>query len=225
MLSLKNFSVSVQSVPIVQDVSFVFTSGQLVVITGDNGGGKSTFASALMGLSGYSCSGEVLLDGNDISGWSVEKRAQAGIFLGFQHPIEVPGLPIKTFLHHAYRSCTLRQAQGERVEEINKKIEKAFEQVGLPVEYSARNVHEGFSGGQKKRFELVQMLVLEPRIIILDEPDSGLDAQGVTALIDVIKQYRATHPEALVIIITHNTGLAEQLCADRMVTMSAGKLL
>jgi Fe-S cluster assembly ATP-binding protein len=222
MLFLKNFSVSAQETPIVHDISIAFNSGQLVVIAGDNGSGKSTFASALMGLSGYNVSGEVLLDGNDITSWPVEKRAQAGMFLGFQHPIEVPGLPIKTFLHHAFRSC---KGADLALELLDKKIEKAFELVGLPAEYSNRNVNEGFSGGQKKRFELVQMLVLEPRIIILDEPDSGLDAHGVNALIDVITAYRTAHPEALIIIITHNTLLAKQLQADHILTMSAGKLV
>jgi len=222
MLFLKNFSVSAQETPIVHDISIAFNSGQLVVIAGDNGSGKSTFASALMGLSGYNVTGEVLLDGNDITSWPVEKRAQAGMFLGFQHPIEVPGLPIKTFLHHAFRSC---KGADLALELLDKKIEKAFELVGLPAEYSNRNVNEGFSGGQKKRFELVQMLVLEPRIIILDEPDSGLDAHGVNALIDVITAYRTAHPEALIIIITHNTLLAKQLQADHILTMSAGKLV
>jgi Fe-S cluster assembly ATP-binding protein len=223
MLSLKNFSVCAQSTPIVRDITTVFKSGQLVIISGDNGSGKSTLACALMGLSEYTVSGEIFLEGNTISGWSVEKRAQAGIFLGFQHPIEVPGLPITTFLQHAYRSC--HSGHEITLEEINQKIERAFELVGLPKEYSVRNVHEGFSGGQKKRFELVQMLVLEPRIIILDEPDSGLDAQGVSALITVIKQYREMHPEALIIIITHNTHFAEQFNADLQLTMTAGKLI
>ncbi len=223
MVSLKNFSVSAQTVPIVHGITHDFINGQLVIISGDNGSGKSTLACSLMGLSGYTCSGEILLDGVDISGWSVEKRAQAGIFLGFQHPIEVPGLPIKTFLHYAYRSCNPQTALS--VEDINQKIEKAFELVRLPADYIDRNVHEGFSGGQKKRFELVQMLVLEPRIIILDEPDSGLDTQGVSALINVIKEYRATHQDAIFILITHNTQLPQQLNADHTVTMSAGKLL
>lgn len=222
MLSLKNFSVSVQNVPIVQDVSLIVKQGQLLMIMGDNGGGKSTLACSLMGLSGYTCTGEIAFDGNDISGWSVQKRAQAGIFLGFQHPLEVPGLPIKTFLQHAYRSC---KGSELSLELLDVKIKKSFEQVGLPQEYVNRNVHEGFSGGQKKRFELVQMLVLEPRIIILDEPDSGLDAQGLNALTNVINEYRATHRQAIVIIITHNAGLAKMLFADRVITILSGKLI
>ncbi len=222
MLFLKKFSVSAQETCIVKDISIVFNHGQLVIIHGDNGSGKSTFASGLMGLSGYTCSGQILLDVTDISNWSVEKRAQAGIFLGFQHPLEVPGLPIKSFLQHAYRSS---KGSDLSLDLLDQKIEKAFELVGLPVEYSKRNVHEGFSGGQKKRLELAQMLVLEPRIVILDEPDSGLDAQGVHALINAINAYRTMRQDALVIIITHNTQLAQQLQVDRILTMSAGRLV
>jgi Fe-S cluster assembly ATP-binding protein len=222
MLSLKNFSVSIEKTAIVHDITHDFTSGQLVIISGDNGSGKSTLVSALMGLSGYQVTGEISLDGVDITGWSIEKRAHAGIFLAFQHPIEVPGLPIKTFLHHAYRSC---KGPNLALEALDQKIANAFQKVGLPAEYIDRNVHEGFSGGQKKRFELVQMLVLEPRIVILDEPDSGLDAQGVAALIEVINQYKNSHPEALIIIITHNKNLAEQFQADQRLLMSAGRLL
>lgn len=234
MLVLKNFSVSIGGGPagegpagegpvsLLTDVNLVFSSGQTVIIAGHNGSGKSTLAAGIMGLAGYHPEGNIALEGNDITTWSVEQRAQAGIFLAYQYPMEIPGLAIRTFLHHAYRSC---KGATLSLHDLDKKIDGAFQQVGLPPEYSVRNVHEGFSGGQKKRFELVQMLVLEPRIIIVDEIDSGLDATGIAMVIRLIAEYKATFPETLFIIITHNTALYQHLAVDKYITMQGGRVL
>lgn len=223
MLFLKNFCVAVQETSILHDISIHFKQSELVAITGANGSGKSTLACALMGLSGYTISGELVLDGIDITGWDVQKRAQAGIFLGYQHPLEIPGLSITTFLQHAFRACS--PDSDTSLQAINQKIEHALDAVGLPAMFMQRGLHEGFSGGQKKRLELAQILVLEPRIIILDEPDSGLDACGVHALINLIATYRTMHPDTLIILITHNVDLIEQVHADLHLTMTAGKLV
>ncbi len=227
MLVLKNFSVyisegSIEPVSLLKDINLIFNSGQTVIITGPNGSGKSTLAGSLMGLAGYDPEGTIELEGSDITTWSVEQRAQAGIFLAYQYPMEIPGLAIRTFLHHAYRSC---KGAALPLQGLDKKIDQAFHMVGLPAEYSARNVHEGFSGGQKKRLELVQMLVLEPRIIIMDEVDSGLDAPGIAMVIRLIAHYKATFPTCLFIIITHNTALYQQLAVDKYITMQSGRIL
>lgn len=222
MLSFNNFSVFCDSKPIVQALSAEFISGQVIVISGDNGSGKSTLAGAIMGLSGYTTQGELTYKNQLIADLAPEQRAQLGIFLAYQYPVEVPGLRITTFLQHAYRAC---HGTALPLSELDSKIANAFATVGLPAEFLARTMHEGFSGGQKKRLELVQMLVLEPQVIIFDELDSGLDAAGITMLTQVIRDYKVTHAEAIFIIITHSAAFATACHADKLLTMQAGRFV
>ncbi len=221
MLVLQNFSVFRGSTPIVAPITFSFRQGSTTIITGNNGSGKSTLASALMGLSGFHTQGNIFFNGLSIAEWSVEQRARSGFFFVYQYPLEIPGLGIKTFLQHAYRAC---KGTDLTVEQIDKKIGDSFAFVGLPQDYCQRNVHEGFSGGQKKRLELVQLLVLEPRVIILDELDSGLDAQGIQTVTHLIDYYKKLHPETIFIIITHNPLLVMHEAVDNRLFMESGAM-
>lgn len=222
MLTFKDFSVHIGTQQIIKNIALTCLSGQLVTITGANGGGKSTLVAALMGLSGYECQGEILLNGQSIIDWPVEKRAQAGIFLAHQHPVIIPGLRNKIFLQHAYRAC---KGTALPLSEIDKKIAYALERVGLPEDFIDRQVHDGFSGGQRKRFELAQMLVLEPRIIILDEIDSGLDAAGLQMVTTLIAEYRTAFPETIFLVITHNSLFSQALVPDASLQMHEGQLV
>lgn len=216
MISFNNVSVFVDGIPIITDLSGAFCAGSTVVITGNNGSGKSTLAHALMGLAPYKVSGTITYHGQDITAWPVEKRAQAGIFLAYQQPREIPGLSVATLLYHAYRSI---KGTDATLKEIEDKIAAAFDAVGLPRDLMQRGVHEGFSGGQKKRLELVQLLVLEPKLIILDELDSGMDALGVQTMHELLVEYKQKHPQALLFVITHNTQYAQLLNPDTCIAL------
>ena len=220
MLTFDNFSLFFNELPIVRALVAYFHAGQTVVITGDNGSGKATLACGIMGVAGYNAQGKLIYDGHDISAWPIEKRAQAGIFLAYQYPLEIPGLGFTTFLHHAYRACHGNELS---LSELDEKIKTACVHVGLPAELLQRDL-SGFSGGQKKRLELVQMLVLQPKVIIFDEIDSGLDAPGITQVHEVIDAYKRDFPGTLFIIITHNVLFAQQCRPDVHLIMRAGEL-
>lgn len=220
MLNFEEFSLFLNGKSIVNGVSAFFSAGELVVITGDNGSGKSTFASGIMGISAYRPFGKVYYKNQNITDWSIEKRAQAGIFLAYQYPLEIPGLSLITLLQHAHRAC---YGNTLTLQEITAEILTACSWVGLPSDLLQRDL-SGFSGGQKKRLELVQMLVLKPKVIIFDEIDSGLDAPGIAMVLETISQYRADAPETLFLIITHNEHFAHQCKPDKLLTMQAGTL-
>ncbi len=201
MFSIKNISVAIQEKEIIKDLSLDCLPGSVHIIMGPNGSGKSSLVSAIMGQPRYEIkSGAVYLDGNNIIGLPVEKRARAGIFVAFQYPYEIPGVTVFTFLREAYRA--VRQSDISVID-FKKLLEEACESVGLPTSYAYRYLNDGFSGGEKKRLELIQLLLLQPKVAILDEIDSGLDADGLVAIGGLCADIKARHPDMIFIIITH----------------------
>ncbi|MGR3973810.1 MAG: Fe-S cluster assembly ATPase SufC [Candidatus Rhabdochlamydia sp.] len=220
MLKIQDLEVQVEGQTILKKLSLSIGPGEVHVIMGPNGAGKSTLAKVLAGHPGYEViSGSVEFEGNDLLELDPEERAKQGIFLSFQYPVEVPGLTNMQFLHSAYNACKSPISE-EAFEEL---ITEKMKLMNIKPYFKTRNLNEGFSGGEKKKNELLQMAVLEPKLIILDEIDSGLDidamrdvAAGVKTLLD---QKRS------VLIVTHYQRLLDSIQPDYVHIAIDGKIV
>ena len=193
ILSISDLFVSVFDKPVVQGVNAHFTAGTVYAIMGPNGSGKSSLAYALMGHPDYMITqGVVTLDGVDIAHMPVHERARGGLFLAFQHPCEVPGVSVLSFLKEAYSAIKNVHVS---VADFKTLLLHRCEQVGIDVAFIERGLNEGFSGGEKKRLEMLQLLLLQPSIAILDEIDSGLDVDALKIVADGIALARQENDE------------------------------
>ena len=192
---------------------------------GPNGSGKSTLSYVLAGRDGYEVTeGEVLLRGQSILELEPEERAAAGVFLAFQYPIEIPGVPNTTFLKEAVNA--LRKARGEEpldAMQFLKILRAKVRELGIPEDFLKRAVNAGFSGGEKKRNEILQMAMLEPALAVLDETDSGLDIDALKAVADGVNAMRS--PDRSMLVITHYQRLLEYIVPDRVHVLSQGRIV
>ena len=180
-------------------------------IVGKNGAGKSTLGNAIMGNPVYTLTGgKIIFDGQDITEEKTDKRAKAGLFLSFQNPLEVPGISLETFIRSA-----IQQRTGERVKlfQFQKELKANMELLNMDASYAGRDLNVGFSGGERKKSEILQLLMLKPKLAILDETDSGLDVDAVRTVSKGIEEYQKRHGGAL-LIITHSTRILESLNVD-----------
>ena len=206
-LEIKDLHVSRDGKEILKGVNLRTEPGQVHAIMGPNGSGKSTLSYALLAHPKYEItSGDILLDGESILDLSADQRAKKGLFLGFQYPTEVSGVGFSHFLRTSYNSLSKAMQGSDRevfitVREFQKYLKENLNKVGLQDEFLSRYLNEGFSGGEKKRSEVLQMAVLRPKISILDEPDSGLDVDAVQAVAKAISEVSAE--DSTVIVITH----------------------
>lgn len=222
-LTIKNLHVSVDNTPILKGVSLTIRPGELHALMGPNGSGKSTLALVLMGHPRYQITkGEILLDGEDIRTWTPEQRAQAGLFLSQQHPPEIPGVTFGQFLRTAYHAIH-KPTKPVPFLEFSKRLTDAAAAVNLPETVLERGINEGFSGGEKKRAEILQLRVLEPSIVVLDEPDSGLDLDAIKTVSQAIAGVRT--PERSFLIVTHNPAILPYLKPDAVHVFGNGKIL
>jgi Fe-S cluster assembly ATP-binding protein len=199
-LEIKDLHVSVEGKEILKGVNLAIRKGEVHALMGPNGSGKSTLAHAIMGHPKYEVTkGQVILDGKELLGLSVDKRARAGVFLAFQRPEAVPGVQLGNFL------LTALNAREEKpdVTEFNEDLKKRFKDVRMDYQFSWRSLNDGLSGGEQKRSEVIQMETLAPKLAILDEPDSGLDVDGVKVVAKSVSRYAKKHKEAGVLLITH----------------------
>ncbi len=211
LLDVQNISVSIAQKMVLKNLSLTLKAGETHVLMGPNGAGKSTLGNAIMGNPLYSLdSGKILFDGEDISGFDAAKRAKAGIFMSFQNPLEVPGISLETFIR-----SSIQQKTGERVKlfQFQKDLKAAMQLLNMNESYSARDLNVGFSGGERKKSEILQLLMLKPKLAILDETDSGLDVDAVRTVSKGIEEYQKTQNGAL-LIITHSTRILESLKVD-----------
>ena len=222
LLSIKNLSVLVEESQILNNFSLSIKSGQLHAIMGPNGSGKSTLAYTLMGHPNYAVTnGSVTFARKKLLMLSPDKRAQAGLFLAFQQPYELPGVEVFTFLKSIYYAVHKKPiAVGEFYEMVIKNMEL----LGIDPSYMHRNVNEGFSGGEKKRLEMLQMLVLKPKLAILDEIDSGLDVDGINNVINALRVVREQNPNMSLLVITHYQKLLEALRPDCVHVLENGAI-
>jgi Fe-S cluster assembly ATP-binding protein len=225
MLVIKNLHVAVDQTPILNGVNFSASSGKVYVIMGPNGSGKSTLAHTLAGQPGYTVTaGSAHYQEQDLLRLSPEARAQAGLFVSFQYPVEIPGVSTLYFLKTALNS--IRQARKEPELDAVDFLEYVKERlplVGLDPSFLYRPLNEGFSGGEKKRNEILQLVVLEPSFIILDEADSGLDIDSLKMVADVINRLRAPHRTFL--IITHYQRLLQYVEPDHVSILQKGTIV
>lgn len=224
MLEIRNLHVSVEDREVLKGIDLTIAAGEVHAIMGPNGSGKSTLAYVLAGRDGYDVAdGTVLYQGRDLLQLAPEERAREGIFLAFQYPIELPGVAGTTFLKTAVNA--IRKHRGEQeldaMEFLHFVAEKQ-KQLGISDEMLRRPVNVGFSGGEKKRSEILQMSVLEPRLAILDETDSGLDIDAMKVVADGINTLRS--PDRSILVITHYQRLLDYVVPDRVHVLMDGRI-
>lgn len=221
LLSLKNIHVSVEKNEILNEVSLDIEKGKIFALMGPNGSGKSTLASVIAGHPKYHLnSGKIIFAGEDITDLSPEQRARKGVFLSFQYPKSISGVSIAQFLRTAYQAVHQKET---RVFEFRKKLHEKMELLDMPKSFADRSVNEGFSGGEKKKNEILQALVLEPKLLIMDETDSGLD---IDALQDVAKGVKTLIKSGTtVLLITHYNRVLQYLEPDHVAILKDGQLI
>ena len=225
MLTITDLHATVDGKAILNGLSLTVAAGAVHAIMGPNGAGKSTLSYVLAGRAGYEVtSGSVTLDGTDLLALDAHERAAAGLFLGLQYPVEIPGVSNLTFLRTALNAQ--RRARGEAEAsgaEFMKLVKTEAEGFGLSMDMLKRPVNVGFSGGEKKRNEMVQMAVLNPRVAVLDETDSGLDIDALRVVSDGINRGRS--PERATLLITHYQRLLDYVVPDRVHVLVGGRIV
>jgi len=223
MLALYNLTVTRGDVTVIDTLSLRLLPGTTHILMGPNGSGKSTLAYTLMGHPRCTLvTGSLVYNGKEISGMPTYERARLGIFLATQHQHELSGVSVISFLKEITTACTQKNISHE---DLLAQIEKLLPLVGLTKDFLERSVHAQFSGGEKKRFELLQMLLIKPKIAILDEIDSGIDVDGLKSLTSICQHLRAEVPEICFLFITHNTSLARSFSSDQIHIIKQGKIV
>ncbi|MEH2166895.1 MAG: Fe-S cluster assembly ATPase SufC [Nostoc sp.] len=225
VLSVRNLTANVDGTPILKGVNLEVRSGEIHAIMGPNGSGKSTFSKVLAGHPAYEVTGgEVIFQGQNLLELEPEERARSGVFLAFQYPLEIPGVSNLDFLRVAYNSR--RKAQGlEEIDafDFDDLIEEKLDVVKMNSSFLSRSLNEGFSGGEKKRNEILQMALLEPKLGILDETDSGLDIDALRIVANGVNQLAS--PENSTILITHYQRLLDYIVPDFVHVMAQGQII
>ncbi|MBA1339189.1 MAG: Fe-S cluster assembly ATP-binding protein [Pelagibacterales bacterium] len=224
MLEIKNLKATVEEKLILKGLNLNINPGEVHAIMGPNGSGKSTLANILSGKKGYKTEGEIIFNGIDLSELSTEKRAQQGIFLAFQYPLEIPGVNTNIFLKTSLNA--VRKARGEK--ELDtltflKLIKEKASELGIDEKFLSRQLNVGFSGGEKKKNEILQMKLLEPKLSILDETDSGLDIDALKIVANGVNSYK--NKENAFLIITHYQRLLDYIKPDYIHVLSDGKII
>ncbi len=225
MLEIRNLHVTVDGKEILKGIDLDVAAGEVHAIMGPNGSGKSTLANVLAGKDNYEITGgEVLFEGNSLADLEPEERAQLGLFLAFQYPVEIPGVSNMEFLKAALEAT--RKAQGKEEWDSVTLLRKARETcklVDLDPQFLKRGVNEGFSGGEKKRNEIMQMLLMEPKLALLDETDSGLDIDALQTVARGVNSLRS--PERGIVLVTHYQRLLDYIVPDFVHVLSNGQIV
>jgi Fe-S cluster assembly ATP-binding protein len=225
LLEIKNLHAEVDGKKILNGIDLVVEKGEMHAIMGPNGSGKSTLSYVLAGKPGYiATEGQVLLDGEDLLAMQPDERAARGLFLAFQYPLEIPGVASMTFLRTALNAQRKRRGEPElSTPEFIKKVREVAAKLEIEPEMLRRAVNVGFSGGEKKRNEILQMTMLEPRLAILDETDSGLDIDALRIVADGVNRLRS--PDRSMIVITHYQRLLDYIVPDVVHVLSKGRVV
>lgn len=222
LLDVQNISVSVDEKTVLRNLNLKIGEGETHVLMGPNGAGKSTLGNALMGNPVYKLDGgKIIFEGQDLTSESTDKRAKAGMFLSFQNPLEVPGISLESFIR-----SSIQQRTGERVKlfQFQKELQKNMQLLDMDESYAKRDLNVGFSGGERKKSEILQLLMLKPKFAILDETDSGLDVDAVRTVSKGVEEYQKNQNGGL-LIITHSTRILESLHVDYTHVLVKGQIV
>ena len=224
-LEIRNLHVSAEDKEILKGVDLDVSKGEIHALMGPNGSGKSTLANVVMGHPGLEISeGTIRFNGEDITEAAPEDRSRMGLFMAFQYPVAIPGVTVAKYLRMALNAH--REARGEseiKLKDFRKETEAAMELVNIPREFSSRYVNDGFSGGEKKRLEILQLAMLKPEMAVLDETDSGLDIDALRIVAEGVNRFAG--PDMGTLIITHYQRILHLIEPDRVHVMSAGRIV
>jgi Fe-S cluster assembly ATP-binding protein len=223
MFEIRELKVSVDDKEIIKGISLKINPGEVHAVMGPNGAGKSSFAEALMGHPGLEVGGSILLDSKELIKLGPDERARSGMFLAFQSPEEVEGVRVSSLVRKAHEGKDGKEPDLDSMMEIHKELVSDAEKLGMGKAFVSRDMNVGFSGGEKKRLEMVQMMSLKPKLIILDEVDSGLDVDGIKLISDVIAEMN--DGTRSFIIITHYPRILNYVKPDRVHILSGGKIV
>ena len=225
LLEIKNLHAAVEGVEILKGINLVINKGEVHAIMGPNGSGKSTLAKVLAGHPAYEVTqGEILFEGSNLFDLSPDERARAGIFLAFQYPVEVPGVSNAQFLRLAYNE-KMKHTGGEELDplEFQDLLTERAKIVEMDKKFFNRSVNEGFSGGEKKRNEILQMAVLEPKLALLDETDSGLDIDALRIVSEGVNKLKS--PDNAIVLVTHYQRLLNYIVPDFVHVLAGGRMV
>jgi Fe-S cluster assembly ATP-binding protein len=225
LLQIKNLHAEVDGRKILNGLDLTVEKGSVHAIMGPNGSGKSTLAHVLAGKDGYEVTeGQVLFEGEDLLCLEPDERAAKGLFLAFQYPLEIPGVATMTFLRTAINAQRKKRGEAELlVPDFVKRVREAARRLGIEQDMLRRGVNVGFSGGEKKRNEVLQMALLEPRLCVLDETDSGLDIDALKVVAEGVNRLRS--PERAFVVITHYQRLLDHIVPDIVHVLSRGRIV
>jgi Fe-S cluster assembly ATP-binding protein len=224
LLELRNVHAEAEGSSILRGVDLVVNEGEVHALMGPNGAGKSTLASVVMGHPGYRVtSGEILLLGEDISSWSADTRARAGIFLAFQYPEAISGVSVIQFLRQAI--AARKGLEELSVLEVRLDLAEWMDRLGIDSAFAERHLNDGFSGGERKRNEVLQMALLEPVVALLDETDSGLDIDALKVVAKGVRTVREEHPTMGAVVVTHYVKLLDEIRPDFVHILVDGRIV
>jgi Fe-S cluster assembly ATP-binding protein len=223
VLAIEGLHVEADGAEILRGIDLAVGEGELHALMGPNGSGKSTLANTILGNPAYAVTaGRILLHGEDVTTWTPDARGRAGLFLAFQYPEEIAGVPVVQFLRQALGA---RRGSDLSVLEIRVSLTEWMERLGMDPAFAQRHLNDGFSGGEKKRNEILQLAMLEPEVAVLDETDSGLDIDALRIVAAGIERVRAARPSLGVLLITHYQRILSELTPDRVHVMIGGRVV
>jgi Fe-S cluster assembly ATP-binding protein len=223
LLEIRDLHVAAEDQEILRGVTLSVGAGEIHALMGPNGAGKSTLAGALMGHPSYTVtSGSILLDGQDVTDWATDVRAKAGLFLAFQYPESIEGVSVTQFLRQAMAARTDGEVSALEVRVL---MTEWMQRLGMDSSFASRHLNQGFSGGEKKRNEILQMALLKPRVAVLDETDSGLDIDALRVVGRGVHAVRQEQPELGVLAITHYQRLLDELVPDVVHLLVDGRIV